>query len=139
MKKSLFIFTALLLFSCSSSSDDKNSSKSDFNPPDWIQGTWILEDGTSSNSMGFKFSSNDFCTSVLTIEQCQQPQIDLIRKGGQTATVEETISNSTYIVKTIYYGGMQSVTYSFKKISSTKIELVNDPLGDLVATYFIKK
>ena len=124
MKKLLYVFTALFLFSCSSNSDDNNSSNSDFHPPAWIQGTWIQEEEgatSTSYSTGFKFSKNDLCTLILTTEQCQQGLIDLIRKGGQTATVNETISNSSYTAKINYYGG-QSVTYSFNKISNTKIE-----------------
>lgn len=121
MKKLLFVFSALLLFSCSSSDDNNNSSNSDLNPPAWIQGTWMQVGSTATTRSGFSFSSADFCTLILTAEQCQKGLLDLIRKGGQTVTVNETITSTSYTIKITYYGG-QSVTYSFKKLSNNSIE-----------------
>lgn len=83
----------------------------------------MQEGSTALNSMGFKFSSNDLCVQILTTEQCQKGLIDLIRKSGQTATVDETITSTSYSAKITYVGG-QSVTYSFKKVSNTKIEYI---------------
>ena len=90
MKKLLFVFTALILFACSSSDDNSNTSQNpiSINPPDWIQGTWIQDGITGTSfSMGFKFSSNDLCALISTTEQCQQGLIDLTRKSGQPSTV----------------------------------------------------
>lgn len=124
MKKVVFLFSLFVLLSCSSS--DESTNNSDFNPPAWIQGTWMQEGSTAGTSMGFKFNSNDLCTLIFTAEQCQQGLISTMRKSGQTATVEETIANTSYSAKINYYGG-QSVTYSFRKISNTEIEWSGSP------------
>ena len=119
MKKVVCLFSLFVLLSCSSS--DESTNNSDFNPPVWIQGTWKQEGSTAGSGIGFKFSSNDLCTLISTAEQCQHGLITLVRKSGQTATVDETITSSTYSAKINYYGG-QSATYSFRKISNTEIE-----------------
>jgi hypothetical protein len=119
MKKVVFLFSLFFLLSCSSADEDLNSS--DFNPPAWIQGTWMQEGGTQGISMGFRLSTHDLCTIIITAEQCQQELLNLIRKSGQTVSVNETISNSEYVTKINYYGG-QSVTYTFKKLSNTEID-----------------
>ena len=124
MKKVVFLFILFVLLSCSSS--EEGSSNSDFNPPAWIQGTWRQEGSTAGTGVGFKFSTNDLCTLIYTAEQCQQGMIYEMRKSGQTATVDETISNTSYSAKINYYGG-QSVTYSFIKISNTEIEWSGSP------------
>lgn len=119
MKKIIFLFSLFMILSCSSSND--SASSSDFNPPAWIQGTWLQEGSTPSLSTGFKFYSNDFCTLIVNAEQCQKGLVDLIRKGGESASVVETISNTSYSAKINYVGG-QSATYTFSKISNTEIE-----------------
>lgn len=123
MKKLLYVFAALLIFSCSTSDEGSNASGSDFNPPAWIQGTWKLDiDGDGiAEDIGFKFTSNDMCTILLQTEQCQKGLFDTMRQSGQKVTVEEIISDTFYSAKVSYSAG-QSMTYSFKKISKTKIE-----------------
>ncbi|MEZ7500752.1 hypothetical protein QO200_18710 [Flavobacterium sp. Arc3] len=121
MKNLLYVFTALLIFSCSSSDDSSGTSSSDINPPTWIQGTWKQEGALQGQGLGFKFSSNDFCTLILNGDLCTQGQIDSFRKAGEKVTVEETISSTSYSAKINYPMG-QSVTYSFSKISNTEIK-----------------
>jgi hypothetical protein len=133
MKKLLYVFAALLFFACSSSDDSSSASSSDFNPPAWIQGTWVQEGTTQGQGVAFRFSAHDFCMSSSIVEQCYQGVIDLSRKGGANSNVEETTTSSSYSAK-INYGGGQSVTYSFKKISSSEIECTS-----LFGTVFIKK
>jgi hypothetical protein len=121
MKNLLYVLTALLIFSCSSSDDSSGTSSSDINPPTWIQGTWKQEGASQGQGIGFKFSSNDFCTLILSADVCTQGQIDSFRKVGEKVTVEETISSTLYSAKINYPMG-QSVTYTFNKISNTEIK-----------------
>jgi hypothetical protein len=121
MKNLLYVFTALLIFSCSSSDDSSATSSSDINPPTWIQGTWKQESALQGQGLGFKFSSNDFCTLIFNADVCTQGQIDSFRKAGEKVTVEETISSTLYSAKINYPMG-QSVTYTFNKISNTEIK-----------------
>lgn len=125
MKNLLYIVTLFLIFSCSSSDDSsKDTTNGDFHPPTWIQGTYKQEGSTATIGLGFKFSSEDFCVQLMGgTEQCQQGMISLIRQGGGTATVEESISDTTYSAKMNTPGG-QSTTYSFKKVSNTVIEYI---------------
>lgn len=129
MKNLLYVLTAFLIFSCSSS--DEGLNKSDFNPPAWIQGTWNDEFGSGA---GFKFSTNNIIILVPPSEQSLQGLITLGRTGGQTATVEETISNTSYSAKLNFYGG-QSTTYTFNKLSDTELEY--EPYGG--AVIFVKQ
>lgn len=123
MKKLLFVFTALLLFSCSSSSDDNNSSNSLFHPPTWIQGTWKDIDGIT----GFTFKKNDFCSLAVNFETCLNENLVAAKKAGASVNVDETISESEYKFSYTIQG---STTYfHFKKITNTKIELVNPIQG----------
>ncbi|AYN05484.1 hypothetical protein [Flavobacterium sp. 140616W15] len=125
MKKLIFTFTILLFISCSSSDSEDNSSKSDFNPPSWIQGTWKQQTDLSTG-VGFKFSSNDFCSTISSTQQCQKGLVDLARSGGIIVKVTETISDKYYSVEISYSVG-QTITYSFKKNSATKIQWTEVP------------
>lgn len=115
MKKVVFLFSLFALLSCSSS--DESTNNSDFNPPTWIQGTWKYGD----SGVGFKFSSNNIYVLTPPSEQSLQGLVDLARNGGQATSVEETTLNTSYSAKMNFYGG-QSTTYTFKKLSDTKIE-----------------
>lgn len=118
MKKILFVFTVLSIFSCSSSDDNSNEkSNTDFHPPEWIIGNWKQNSGVT-----FSFTKNDLCfTNISGDSQCQQGIIDIMRQGGTTVKVTEVASNTFYSAEVKYSNG-QSTTYAFKKISNSIIE-----------------
>ena len=115
MKKILFLSLVAILFSCSSE-DDNN--KNQITPPAWIQGTWGYSD-----SLAYKFKSNDFCNMILNIEYCTAETIELSSKAGFTTNVEQTITDAEY--KLSYTSANTTVTYRFIKISATKIKDVS--------------
>jgi len=137
MKKLLSIFCfSLLLFSCSSSDDDSNSqSQSSINPPTWIQGTWLLEEPNPTS--GFRFANDDFCIVLPSQQSCFKESINLTNNSGGTTNVTEEITDNSYSIE-IALGG-QIVYYEFERISSTEIELINDPLGNLTETILVKQ
>lgn len=123
MKKTVLIILAILTFSCSSSDDSSSNSKSSLNPPSWIQGKWIGYSGSGSDQtstgVGFKFTSDDWCTIAGSLSTCWKYALD--SSSGQ-ATAEEEISNTDYIVS-IKVGNITN-TYHFRKKSNTEIEVV---------------
>lgn len=122
MKKLLFIFTALLLFSCSSSSDDTNSSNSNFNPPTWIQGTWGTKaDDTTASTPLYRFTSNNLCQLSQATSLCWK---ESIAQAPSIYSGSDVSTNSTYEANFIQSGGAVTITLKFKKISATKIAWV---------------
>ncbi len=118
MRKLLCIFAVISLFSCSKE-DDNNSSNS-INPPDWILGTWLIDD--SAFELGWKFTSNDVVIiQIGGIQISQKGNIDFYLENGQEASTTEEYTNETYSLKLILPAG-QSVTYNFTKISNTEIQ-----------------
>jgi hypothetical protein len=124
MKKFAFMLISLALFSCSKSDEPISSSTNKLNPPSWIHGTWIGMIGSgstqTSTGIGFKFTSDNWCSVLGTTTSCWKEVID--SSMGQV-TVNEEISNTDYIVK-IKTGGTTE-TYHFKKYSNTEIEFVS--------------
>lgn len=122
MKKLLYLFSLLFLFSCSNSDDNSNSSNSDFHPPIWIQGNWIQEGDIGIPGVLFSFTANDFCiTNMGVTKQCQQEFVNQMKQASNTVTVEETTTATTYTAEINYFAG-QSVIYSFRKLANNKIE-----------------
>ncbi|MFH6947317.1 hypothetical protein ACHRV6_02395 [Flavobacterium sp. FlaQc-51] len=117
MRKVYFLLNFILIFqSCSS---DENSSKSDFNVPQWLQGSWRQAEGVT-----FNFTPNDICSTYAGEGQCQKQLIDFARKGDMTVKVVEVITDNSYSAEIKYSNG-QSTTYAFKKISNNSIEWTN--------------
>lgn len=117
MKKIYFILSLILIFqSCSS---DGDSFKSDFNIPQWLQGSWKQDGGVT-----FNFAVNDICSTYTGAGQCQKQLIDFARKGEMTVKVIEVITDNSYSAEIKYSNG-QSTTYAFKKISINSIEWTN--------------
>lgn len=114
MKKLVYLITTILLFGCSSSDDSSSSSKNSINPPAWIQGKWAM--GSGEEQSGYEFRSNDWCSFMTGISTCWKSAVD--KSNGQ-ATVEETITDSTYTMR-LTVGGITQ-TYTFIKMSATKI------------------
>lgn len=130
MKKMLLVlFSTALLFGCSSSSDDTNSSNSNrLNPPSWIQGTWVFDypnNTDPSDGIAFcKLTSNDYCVLTSNMQIC-------LVSGDPVGAYqyEETITNNEYkFVMSSKFGGI-STNYHFIKVSSTKIQYINPTKG----------
>ena len=130
MKNTLYVLTVFLAVSCSPPDNSSTASSSDFHPPEWIQGTWKQESFGLDSHTGFKFSANDLCTLIGLHEHCQQEIINSQRISGTNAAVEETITNTSYSVKISSSG--QQKSFSFQKISDTKIEWRSDFAVELV-------
>lgn len=117
MRKLLCIFALIALVSCSK--EDDNNSLNSINPPDWILGTWLIDD--PAFELGWKFTSNDVVIIQMGGQLSQKGQIDFYLENGQEASTTEEYTNETYSLKLILPAG-QSVIYSFTKISSTEIQ-----------------
>jgi len=137
MKKIILNFFLILLFSgCSSPIDDSNpKNASSINPPNWVQGTWLLED--SNLTSGYRFTNDDFCSVLLSGQNCFKESIRLINNSGAITNVKEVITDNSYSIEITL--GSQVITYNFKKVSLTQIEWINDPLGDLIETIYTKQ
>lgn len=123
MKKSLFVIAILVLFSCSASKEDTDTkiTTNFFNPPSWIQGSWGYGLGE------FTFKKNDYCSKLLNSETCYNDLFNVSTNGGVLVDVKEDISETEYKFSFTIQG--QTTYYDFKKISSTKIELINSIKG----------
>jgi hypothetical protein len=119
MKKTHLIYIliiALISISCSSDDDSDETSTNSINPPEWIQGTWTLELGGMDSGMGFKFTSDDFCSINSSLTSCWKEVVEI----NQGTTVEEEIDDENYII-TINSLNTISNTFHFTKISENEI------------------
>lgn len=124
MKKIIgLIFAITFLFSSCSSSDDDNSgnNNSSINPPNWIQGTWLLEN--SSVNSGFKFTTDDLCLISFTSQACNKETLELYDNTEIYTNVSEEITNDYYSVEITVSSSVNS--YQFEKISDTEIKWLN--------------
>lgn len=122
MKKifGLILLIALSISSCSSDDDNSENNNSSINPPDWIIGTWLGEVDGINSGLGFKFTSNDFCSVAGSQTACFAQSVN---QSQGLITVEEDIDNENYII-TINNNNTISNTYHFRKYSETEIEVV---------------
>ncbi|MBC3759225.1 hypothetical protein H7U19_12475 [Hyunsoonleella sp. SJ7] len=135
MKKILLLLMAIFLVGCSSSDDSDSKNQSLINPPNWIIGTWLLEEPNPRS--GYRFSSDDFCLVLFTTENCFKESIRLSKSSGAVADVEETNTDNNYSIKITL--ASQVITYEFNMLSATQIEWVNDPLGSMTQTIYVKQ
>jgi hypothetical protein len=121
MKKIIQFLTVLLILLSSCSSDDDNTANSQIqiNPPNWIQGKWLLEDSVINES-GWRFTANDFILIQANTEISQRDQLEQFANNGQDVSASDTSSDNEYSVTLNSIGG-QSTTYSFTKISDVEI------------------
>jgi hypothetical protein len=137
MKNLLYVLTALLIFSCSSSDDSSSASSSAISPPSWIQGRWIMEGVSNSVEAGYNFSKNDFCLIVFNTQTCFKESNNLLSSGGGYIKVEEVVNENEYKISITQISS--TFTYHFKKITPTKIEWINGPLGTTQSIYYVKQ
>lgn len=116
MKKLLLFPCLYLVLSCSSDSSSGNAHS--FHPPSWIQGTW-----NNGASVGYKFTSNDFCSIASSTQFCNKEILDDYAQSGLDVSVDEDISSTEYIFTINTQGSSQN--YDFIKISANEIEMVN--------------
>jgi hypothetical protein len=98
-------------------------SSSAIDPPEWILGTWLLED-SGLGDMGWRFTSNDFIMIQSGFEVSQKGQIEIIISGGGEASVENISTNDTYEIRTNFPGG-QTTSYKFIRVSETELQWEN--------------
>lgn len=123
MRILFYLFSLFFILSCSG--DDNNSGPSDsdsfFNPPEWIQGKWLVDD--PNMTFGFEFTHDNFIIvqtgANINYGETLQMQEDL----GVNVSTQEDISDSEYEVKIFIQG--TSTTYRFKKINANTIEFQN--------------
>lgn len=129
MKQLILLSTLFLLFSCSSDdSSSVNNPTNSFNPPAWIQGTWLYTVDGITGSTGYRFKPNDFCALSSISEGCLsgQPYIEIN---------EEIISDDEY--KFQYGYGGTTHYFHFKKTSSNNMVFIDELSGTEVT--FIKQ
>ena len=136
MKKLLYLFLALTIFSCGGDDDgntNNNSSNLTINPPSWIHGVYLQEniDG-SILPLGYEFKSDDFCSVLSNMATCYQAQLDLYgdTPNFETDVYEESDSNRYFIELTV---GLS--IYEYEKVSSTIIKQIL-PTGEI--TYILQ-
>jgi hypothetical protein len=124
MRKTILLFSALLVLSCSKSDDDNSSTEQNvqLHPPSWIHGTWLLRnlDGSMSQS-GFRFTSDDVCVMSFGMSACNKAQLEQFPDNSE---VKERITDDEYQVK-ITVGG-NTTEYEFEAYQG-KIMLANNP------------
>lgn len=121
MKRIILLLVAAITVVACGKGDDKNESNTKkFNPPAWIQGTWL-----DSNNIGFKFEVNDFCMIVPTQEICYNQGIF----ATEVTDVKEEKTDNIYKVS-FRLSNATTYTYEFKKKSDTQI-IVTTPYKEL--------
>ena len=88
----LKIFIGALIFTSCSNNDDGNSNNNsniEFNPPEWIIGTWI-HDGGANGISGVIFTSNDV---ISYLDEMSLKDFYNLDEGW---TLRESSSSSTY-------------------------------------------
>ena len=122
MKKTKLIYIliiALISVSCSSDDDSDETSTNSINPPEWIQGTWLIELDEGIFGPGFRFTQDDFCTINSQQTNCWKGIVEL----NQGNTIEETIEAEDYII-TLNSLNVTSTTFHFRKYSDTEIQVI---------------
>ncbi|MCG8250925.1 hypothetical protein [Tenacibaculum finnmarkense] len=115
----LFVILVLIFSNCTSDEDNSDNSSIQINPPNWIQGKWLLE-GSLAGESGWKFTNNDFIIIQANTEISQRKQLQLFSNNGQDVSASDTSSDDSYSIRINTIGG-QSVTYGFTKISENEI------------------
>ncbi|KPH11692.1 hypothetical protein [Chryseobacterium sp. ERMR1:04] len=125
MKKILFtLFIGMSFIGCSNNDDDNTVQQTNpvntqyFHVPNWIIGSYKIS-GTSTSY--FIFEDDDFI--LVTPYTSYKTVLEQAKSAGQTAKVDETITDTDY--NFVITAGASSGSYKFKKISATKIQWIN--------------
>ncbi|MBI6121179.1 hypothetical protein [Salegentibacter maritimus] len=118
MRKIIYLFLfPLIVLSCSSDNDEINASS--INPPEWIQGTWLVQ-GSTTGDNGVRFTSNDLILIQVFTETSQRELIENSRELGQEIEVIENISEEHYSLH-LDFNNAPTVNLRFSKLSSSEI------------------
>lgn len=130
----LSLTATLLTVSCSSNNDDENTPTNQqstttqyFHPPTWIQGTWDVTNGTTSNKL-YKFTADDFILLVTGVSE--QSMTGTIKSSPNGGSVDETVNSNTQYNFTVKYNITPTTqSFEFRKVSATKIQWKDNSNG----------
>ena len=121
MKKLILLLFIPLVFTCSSDdADSSNSNGNSINPPSWLQGLWVYENG----GYGYEFRSDDLCTYLPIGEvnyTCYKSQVELFSWDNNTSVVQSSTEDSYELVITL---SSYEYHYEFIKISENSIRCI---------------
>ena len=138
MKKLITLaFAVSILFGCSNSDSNNSSNSTSINPPAWIQGYWLQDDGSGGVTvLGLKVTSDDLYTTINGSGNSLKTLISNVLQSGGTAVVNEEISSSEYKLN-VTLNGNSFPQYYYKKITSTKIQYFDT--ANVGGAYLIKQ
>ena len=122
MRKRIFplmIILPMIFANCSSDTVNPTNSQIQINPPNWIQGTWLLEE-SGLGEIGWRFASNDFIIIQAGNEISQRGQLEVFLESGQDVYASDESTETTYKITSKFLAG-QTTVYSFTKVSDTEI------------------
>jgi len=120
MKKFILSSFVFVMFSCSGSDDSSvNQDDNAINPPTWIQGTWYSNFDGVNTGIGFKITSDDFCTVLQSTQNCWK---ELVETSAGQLTVNENTSDTDYTIS--FTGAGSSTSIHLQKVSATEIKTV---------------
>ena len=129
--KKIFLFLIALVGIVACSKSDSGSSDNGgggsvagYNPPDWIIGTWM----NGNNSIGFKFTSNNFCQITAGASHC-------VLEGPYVTVTESKATNKSFSFT--YKIASTEFSYVFERLEGGKIKTTNR--GTLNDTYIKQK
>ena len=138
MKKTLLFGTLalslLVTVNCSSNTDEDIPANNQqpattqyFHPPAWIQGTWGVTNGTTSNKL-YKFTADDFILLVTGVSE--QSMTGTIKSSPNGGSVDETTNNGTQYNFTVKYNITPTTqSFEFRKVSATQIQRKDNSNG----------
>ncbi|MXO06171.1 hypothetical protein [Flavobacterium sp. HBTb2-11-1] len=119
-----------VLISCSST-EDSQTAQNQISPPSWIQGTWMQTSGNASSGIGYKFSSDNICSILLTTQNCYKEMMETYKNTGAKTSTSESVKTDTEYKFSLTVQGTTTELH-FKKVDSKTIYLVagniNTPL-----------
>ena len=127
---------SLATVNCSNSNDEDATTPNNqqtpattqyFHPPAWIQGTWGVTNGTTSNKL-YKFTADDFILLVTGVSE--HSMTGTIKSSPNGGSVDETINSSTqynFIVK--YNITTTTQSFEFRKVSASHIQWKDNSNG----------
>lgn len=113
MKKLIYLLVVLGMFSCSTD-DLTEDTNNKLNPPEWIQGTWLLNEAGSLFNIGFTFTEDDVIVYNVSLPTSLSDSID------EYTEVNESITDSEYYIVITYLDGTQ-LTYDFRYLNTNSI------------------
>ncbi|AVM49041.1 hypothetical protein [Capnocytophaga sp. oral taxon 878] len=118
MKKTILLLVAIIaMVACGKGDDNSSNSSKKFNPPAWIQGSWL-----DAANVGYKFEADNFCWLLPAQELCFNRGIYV----DQVSDVKEQVSDKTYSVSFLVSNATK-YSFVFTKISNNQISSNQSP------------